>query len=87
MQVWNMVRETNDHGPLNSWDRQAYWTLSGVDDGFNDPQVGNQGAALCVLVCVTVYVCGCVCMCVHVCACVCMGGEVFRGWRTIASTL
>jgi len=35
--VWNMVRETKDHGPLNSWDRQPYWTLSGVDDGFADP--------------------------------------------------
>jgi len=23
--------------PLNTWDRQPYWTLSGVDDGFNDP--------------------------------------------------
>ena len=21
--VWNMVRETGDHGPLNSWDRQV----------------------------------------------------------------
>ena len=36
--VWNMVRETGDHGPLNSWDRQAYWTWSGVDDGFHDPR-------------------------------------------------
>lgn len=25
--VWNMVRETGDHGPLNSWDRQPYWTF------------------------------------------------------------
>jgi hypothetical protein len=24
-------------GNLNSWDRQPYWTYSGVDDGFNDP--------------------------------------------------
>ena len=35
--VWNAVRETGDHGPLNSWDRQPYWTFSHVDDGFNDP--------------------------------------------------
>ena len=26
--VFEMVRETNDHGPLNSWDRSVYpWTL------------------------------------------------------------
>lgn len=36
--VWNMVRETGDHGGLNSWDRLPYWTYSGVDDGFHDPQ-------------------------------------------------
>jgi len=35
--VWNMVRETGDHGPHNTWNRQPYWTRSGVDDGFNDP--------------------------------------------------
>ena len=23
--------------PHNSWDRQPYWTFSGVVDGFNDP--------------------------------------------------
>ena len=23
-------------GPFNSWDRQPYWTFSGVVDGFND---------------------------------------------------
>lgn len=22
---------------MNTWDRQPYWTLSGVDDGFADP--------------------------------------------------
>lgn len=26
------VRETGDHGPLNSWDRQPYLTFSGVDE-------------------------------------------------------
>ena len=25
--VFNMVRETGDHGPYNSWDRQPYLTL------------------------------------------------------------
>jgi hypothetical protein len=33
--VLEMVRETHDHGPLNSWDRQPYITKNGVDDGFN----------------------------------------------------
>ena len=32
------VRETGDHGPLNSWDRQPYLTFSRVDDGYNDPR-------------------------------------------------
>jgi hypothetical protein len=35
--LFNAVRETGDHGPLNSWDRLPYWTLNGVDDGFHDP--------------------------------------------------
>ena len=29
-----MVRETGDHGPYNSWDRQPYLTHSGVVDGY-----------------------------------------------------
>lgn len=33
--IFNMVRETGDHGPYNSWDRQPYLTVNGVDDGFN----------------------------------------------------
>lgn len=41
------VRETGDHGPLNSWDRQPYWTLNGVDDGFHDPQVRVGTRFLC----------------------------------------
>eukprot|EP00658_Telonema_sp_P-2_P062380 TRINITY_DN51040_c0_g1_i2.p1 TRINITY_DN51040_c0_g1~~TRINITY_DN51040_c0_g1_i2.p1 ORF type:complete len:398 (-),score=92.79 TRINITY_DN51040_c0_g1_i2:286-1479(-) len=32
--VFNMVRETGDHGPYNSWDREPYLTYSGVEDGF-----------------------------------------------------
>lgn len=32
--VFNSVRETGDHGPFNSWDRQPYWTRNGVSDGF-----------------------------------------------------
>ena len=35
--IWNTVRETGDHGCINSWDRQPYWTRANVDDGFNDP--------------------------------------------------
>jgi len=27
--IFNMVRETGDHGPFNSWDRQPYLTLNG----------------------------------------------------------
>ena len=34
--LFNAVRETGDHGNYNSWDRQPYWTHSGVDDGFKD---------------------------------------------------
>ena len=36
--VFNSVRETGDHGAYNSWDRQPYLTLNGVDDGFHDAQ-------------------------------------------------
>merc|ERR1712232_1293424 len=32
--LFNHVRETGDHGPFNSWDRQPYLTRNGVDDGF-----------------------------------------------------
>ena len=35
--LWNAVRETGDHGVLNSWSRQPFWTFSGVNDGYNDP--------------------------------------------------
>ena len=31
--IFNMVRETGDHGPFNSWDRQPYLTKLGSDDG------------------------------------------------------
>eukprot|EP00038_Savillea_parva_P031470 m.86905 g.86905 ORF g.86905 m.86905 type:complete len:585 (-) comp9682_c0_seq2:137-1891(-) len=36
--VFNMVRETGDHGPYNSWDRQPYLTKSGVTDGYSASQ-------------------------------------------------
>lgn len=29
------VMETYDHGPINTWNRMPYWTLNGVDDGFD----------------------------------------------------
>ena len=32
--LFSSVRETADHGPVNSWNRMPYWTLNGVDDGF-----------------------------------------------------
>ena len=34
--IFNTVRETNDHGPINSWDRQPYLT----------PQPGNSSGTL-----------------------------------------
>ena len=40
--IFNMVRETSDHGPFNSWDRQPY--LTRVKDGQTpslDPAVSN----------------------------------------------
>mmetsp|Transcript_30133 Transcript_30133/g.90269 ORF Transcript_30133/g.90269 Transcript_30133/m.90269 type:complete len:980 (+) Transcript_30133:3-2942(+) len=36
--VFNQVRETGDHGPYNSWDRQPYLTHSGVADGYNETE-------------------------------------------------
>jgi len=44
--VFNMVRETGDHGPYNSWDRQPYLTHSGVDDGFTKQQKYGSDASL-----------------------------------------
>ena len=45
--VLNMVRETGDHGPYNSWDRQPYLTHSGVDDGYTVSQkYGSSGSIL-----------------------------------------
>ena len=35
-------RETGDHGPYNSWDRQPYLTRSGHADGYNES--GKHGA-------------------------------------------
>ena len=40
--VFNMVRETGDHGPYNSWDRQPYLTLRCT--------FGNSRAAVIVAV-------------------------------------
>eukprot|EP01065_Artemidia_motanka_P001869 TRINITY_DN10870_c0_g4_i2.p1 TRINITY_DN10870_c0_g4~~TRINITY_DN10870_c0_g4_i2.p1 ORF type:complete len:847 (+),score=296.66 TRINITY_DN10870_c0_g4_i2:46-2541(+) len=45
--LFNHVRETGDHGPFNSWDRQPYLTRSGVDDGFPDfLKMGLKGASI-----------------------------------------
>lgn len=38
--LFNAVQETADHGPFNSWDRMPYWTLNGVDDGFDGSREG-----------------------------------------------
>ena len=45
--LFNHVRETADHGPINSWDRQPYLTKSGVDDGFPaDKKLGLVGSSI-----------------------------------------
>ena len=45
--IFNMVRETGDHGPYNSWDRQPYLTHSGVDDGYaNSLKHGATNASI-----------------------------------------
>jgi len=45
--VFNMVRETGDHGPYNSWDRQPYLTHSGHRDGYPDSvKHGTSGASI-----------------------------------------
>ena len=31
--IFNMVRETDDHGPINTWDRAPYITLRGSPPG------------------------------------------------------
>jgi hypothetical protein len=45
--VFNMVRETGDHGPYNSWDRQPYLTTSGHTDGYpQNEKHGTSGASI-----------------------------------------
>mmetsp|Transcript_18375 Transcript_18375/g.25830 ORF Transcript_18375/g.25830 Transcript_18375/m.25830 type:complete len:244 (-) Transcript_18375:59-790(-) len=45
--VFNMVRESADHGPYNSWDHQVFLTLNGVDDGFTaQDKWGHAGASI-----------------------------------------
>lgn len=45
--LFNHVRETGDHGPVNSWDRQPYLTRNGVVDGFTDTQrLGLAGTSI-----------------------------------------
>eukprot|EP00456_Euglypha_rotunda_P058091 TRINITY_DN48206_c0_g1_i7.p1 TRINITY_DN48206_c0_g1~~TRINITY_DN48206_c0_g1_i7.p1 ORF type:complete len:261 (-),score=33.77 TRINITY_DN48206_c0_g1_i7:10-792(-) len=39
--VFNMVRETGDHGPYNSWDRQPYFTYNGINDGYTSSTCSN----------------------------------------------
>jgi hypothetical protein len=43
------MRETNDGGVLNSWDRQNYITRNGVDDGFNQSQRGGPAGASVIM--------------------------------------
>lgn len=47
--VFNMVRETGDHGPYNSWDRQPYLTHSGNPDGYNASQKLGYGDDVSIL--------------------------------------
>ena len=44
--IFNMVRETGDHGPYNSWDRQPYLTNNGVDDGFSTAEKYNSTGSI-----------------------------------------
>jgi len=30
--IWNMVQETGDHGPINSWGRDRFWPINGSTD-------------------------------------------------------
>jgi hypothetical protein len=30
--IWNMVKETGDHGPINAWGRDRFWPISGASD-------------------------------------------------------
>jgi len=48
--IFNMVRETGDHGPYNSWDRQPYWTVNGVDDGFDDSHGRSYVKAMDIII-------------------------------------
>jgi len=43
--VFNMVRESADHGPYNSWDHQVFLTFNGVDDGFSAQDKWGHGGA------------------------------------------
>lgn len=31
--IWDMVRETGDHGPVNAWGRDRFWPIDGATDG------------------------------------------------------
>ena len=47
--VFNQVRETGDHGPYNSWDRQPYLTHSGNPDGFPPTMKNGMGDNVSIL--------------------------------------
>jgi hypothetical protein len=43
--IFNQVRETGDHGPFNSWDRQPYLTMNGVNDGYSVAAKGGHAGS------------------------------------------
>ena len=45
--VFDTVKETGDHGSFNSWGRDRYWSLDGLD--LNDDQVWNANKELVTL--------------------------------------
>jgi len=47
--VFNMVRETGDHGPYNSWDRQPYFSYNGINDGYTKSTCSNCPAGASII--------------------------------------
>lgn len=44
--VFDTVRETGDHGPFNSWGRDRFWSLGGLDGSGKDGKLKRRYATL-----------------------------------------
>ncbi|MBQ1862824.1 MAG: PDZ domain-containing protein [Clostridia bacterium] len=44
--VFDTVRETGDHGPFNSWGRDRFWSLGGLDGSGKDGEIKRHYATL-----------------------------------------